>query len=531
MRRSIAALAVFGLIASAPAVEARPGDQGDPAPRVPPGFVITPYGHTGGSGSSLDFGPDGRLYVADNVRGRVVVIQDQGGVGGAPQDFATGITGPLGVLAASDGNVFVAGAAAGEGPFGMRSYGFVRRLRNTDTDIQAEVNELVVNHLPNGRHNTNGMAVGPDGMLYITNGNSTDDGIEGGDPEVVPWSGSVVRVDPSATNLSAGNFTEEENLVATGMRNVYDVAFSPVDPTKLFIPMNGTDDARKGDPDFVSLEDSDDLLYGTDVDDVRLVTDPETGQQVEEPIIDHFGFPSCLYNQRKKGNLEPYDNPNPDVIAQFGACPKETVPRPVATFGLHVSADGAAFQTTDAWGSDYRHDLFVAEFGNFFGDRVMGHRVVRVEFDASGTQVVRQSEFVSGVVPLDVTFDAAGAMYVLSLSGAIYKVTKAVDVPKVVDVTMNTFQFIPAGITIPEGTVVRWTNEDSLAPHEVASVRAVRADGSTDTGSEIDTGILARGISSSYRFDDVGTWIYTCNVSIQHRAVMHGKITVVPAGN
>jgi glucose/arabinose dehydrogenase len=532
MRRSIAALAVLGLIASAPVAEARPGDQGDPAPRVPLGFVVTPYSHMGGTGSSLDVGPDGRLYVADNSGDRIMVIEDQAGVGGPPKVFATGINGPLGVLAASDGNVYVAGAdAPRNGPFGNRAYGFVRRLRDTDGDGDADTNQVVVQDLPNGRHNTNGMAIGPDGMLYVTNGSSTDDGVEGGSPEVKPWSGSVVRVDPAATGMSAGNFTERDNLVAAGMRNVYDVAFSPVEPSTVFIPMNGADDARPGDPDSVALEDSDDLLYGTDVDDVRTVIDPVTGAQTQEPIIDDFGFPSCLYNLRKKGNLEPYDNPNPATIARYGACPKATVPRPAATFGLHVSADGAAFQTTGAWGADYKNDLFVAEFGNFFGDRVMGHRVVHVELDETGTHVVRQSEFLSGPVPLDVTFDAAGAMYVLSFSGAIFKVTRAADVPRTVDVSINAYQFLPAELTIPEGTVVRWTNDEALGLlHEVASQAAIRADGTQDTGREIDSGTLTVGTSHSYRFDDVGTWVYTCRLGIQHEALMHGRITVVPAG-
>lgn len=533
MRRSIAAVAVLGFIVSAPAVEAQPGDQGDPAPRVPLGFVVTPYAHMGGTGSSLDVGPDGRLYVADNSGDRIVVIEDQGGVGGAPEVFATGINGPLGVLATPDGNVYVAGSdGPRNGPFGNRTYGFVRRLRDTDGDGDADTNQVVVNDLPNGRHNTNGMAIGPDGLLYVANGNSTDDGVEGGAPEAKPWSGSVVKVDPAATGMSAGSFTLLDNLVATGMRNVYDVAFSPVDPTKVFIPMNGSDDARKGDPDSIALEDSDDLLYGTDVDDTRTVVDPITGEQMQEPIIDDFGFPSCLYNFRKKGNLEPYDNPNPDTIARYGACPKASVPRPAATFGLHVSADGAAFQTTDAWGADYKNDLFVAEFGNFFGDRVMGHRVVRVELDASGTHVVRQSEFLTGPVPLDVTFDGSGAMYVLSFSGAIFKVTKAADVPRIVDVSINAFQFLPATLTIPEGTTVRWTNNEALGfIHEVASQAAIRADGTQDTGREIDSGTMVVGGQASYRFDDVGTWVYTCRLGIQHEALMHGQITVVPAGS
>ncbi|MDQ3957505.1 MAG: hypothetical protein M3273_04200, partial [Actinomycetota bacterium] len=157
-----------------------------------------------------------------------------------------------------------------------------------------------------------------------------------------------------------------------------------------------------------NLEDSDDLLYLTDVDDRR---------------TDDFGFPSCLYNLEERGNLKPYQNPNPEVIKTFGRCPKK-VPRPVSSFGLHPSANGLAFQTTDAWGDDYRGDLFVAEWGSLFGSP-SGHKVVRVELNKKGTKVVSQSDFVELDTPLDLTFDAAGVMYVADFSGTVFKVERA----------------------------------------------------------------------------------------------------------
>jgi glucose/arabinose dehydrogenase len=516
-------------------------DRGDPLPRVPPGFAITPYIQIPGAATSLAFGPDtrdgtgSRLYVTDFVGGQVLAIDDPAGSGAAGAQvsvFATGFRNPLGVVTGKDGTLYVADAEAERaGPFGTRSYGRVWRVRDTNADGTGDLKEVLLKDLPNGRHNTNGMAFGPDGMLYVTNGNSTDDGVEGGDPEVEPWSGSVVRVDPSATNVSLASLPQSEALVAHGMRNLYDVAFSPIDGSQLLIPMNGLDDARQGNTGGSGIEDSDDLLYRTDVDDVRQVTDPN-GNTVTEPIIDDFGFPSCLYNLDRQRNLEPYDNPNPQTIAKFGACPVDTVPRPVASFGLHVSADGLEFQRTNAWGEDYKNDLFVAEFGNFFGDDIMGHRVVHVEFDPTGRNVVRQSEFLSDAVALDLTFDAAGAMYVASFSGHIFKITKAADVPRVVDVHMNAFQFVPQTITIPEGTTIRWVNDDVLGlPHEVSGQAVVRADGSTDNPREIDTGIVAVGASRSFRFDNPGTWVYTCEVNLQHEALMHGQITVIPAGS
>jgi glucose/arabinose dehydrogenase len=421
LARAARILAVAAIVPAlcAPA-GARPSpDRGGGLPQVPVGFAVTVYGRLDGLVTSLAVGPDTRdpkatrLYVTDFAGGRVLAIDDIGGQGGPPVEFATGFRSPLGVLVGEDGTVFVTDAEAPRrGPFGTRTYGRVWKVTDTDSDGVADKKTILLKDLPNGRHNTNGMAFGPDGLLYVANGNSTDDGVEGGEPEAQPLSGSVVRVDPDASKLSAASLPRSA-VVATGMRNLYDVAFSPYDEADLLIPMNGVDDAREGstggapgDP----IENSDDLLYLTDTNGGR----------------DDFGFPSCLYNLEKRGNLKPYDNPNRKTIAEFGHCPVERVPRPVASFGLHVSADGAAFQTTKSWGKDFQNDLFVAEFGNFFGDEVVGHRVVRVEFAKTGQRVVRQSEFIAGVTPLDVTFDDAGAMYIADFTGTILKVDKLI---------------------------------------------------------------------------------------------------------
>ena len=417
-----AALAIVGSLLTAVAAATPVSGSARPMPRpLEPGFYVVPYAATGGTPSSLAFGPDTRdgqdgerLYVADNAGGEILVIDDNSGVGSPPEVFATGFDGPLGVVARDDGSVYVADAeGAREGPFGMRSYGRVWRVIDTDADGVADKQYVVLKDLPNGRHNTNGMAFGPDGMLYVTNGNSTDDGVEGGESEVLPWSGSLVRVDPDAKNASIADLPQRKALVATGWRNVYDVAFSPIDPSLAFIPMNGVDDARQGstgeNPVDPNLEDSDDSLFATAIDDRR---------------IDDFGFPSCLFNESPQGDLEPNENPNPDVIAKFGPCSKRT-PRPLSSFGLHTSSDGLAFQATDNWGADHQDDLFVAEWGSLFGPPA-GHDIIRVQLDESGRKVVSQSSFLELDFPLDVTFDAAGVMFVADFSGQIFKVDKAI---------------------------------------------------------------------------------------------------------
>lgn len=418
LRRAVPVLLVLLTTGAGVPTSAKvPGAPGAPgAVPLEPGFVVTPYAAIGGTPSSLAFGPDTRkgaepdarrLYVADSSGGTIVALDGPG----APNIFADGFRQPLGVLVSEDGSVFVADSEpAREGPFGFRPYGRVWRIKDGDGDGVADRKTLLLKDLPNGRHNTNGLAFGPDGMLYVANGNSTDDGVEGGEKEIVPWSGSVIRVDPDARRLSLTDLPAPA-LVAHGWRNVYDLAFSPIEKDLLFVPMNGTDDARKGstaeNPVDPNLEDSDDLLFATDVGDGR---------------IDDFGFPSCLYNESKRGNLKPYKNPNPDVIDRFGPC-KRDVPRPLASFGLHTSSDGLAFQTTDAWGDEYRNDLFVAEWGSLFG-MPAGHDIIRVQLNDAGTAVEEMTTFMVVDLPLDVTFDDAGDMYIADFSGTILKVEK-----------------------------------------------------------------------------------------------------------
>ena len=262
------------------------------------------------------------------------------------------------------------------------------------------------------------MAIGPDGLLYITNGSSTDSGFgsEGGEPEVRPYTGSVLRVDPSATNLTPA----PGMVVATGLRNIYDIAFVPAGhpaatpgTAKAVVSMNGPDGQTYGNVTRPTGEDTLDMFDTADAG------------------VEHFGFPWCLYDRSRGGLAGFTQDPSqgscsPLPAAASDGLPSPVVPaRPSALFGRHVSADGLAFNP----GTNFPHaddgDLFVAEFGNFFGNTVTGHKVARVHFDASG-DVATVTDFMTGVVPLDLTFAPDGALWIADLSGVILRVASVV---------------------------------------------------------------------------------------------------------
>jgi plastocyanin len=305
-----------------------------------------------------------------------------GGVPGPAIPYATGVSAPLGVVVGSDGTLFVADSHPAQTP-GRGTAGRVWAIPPGGGDA-AEVGEVVVDELPNGRHNTNGMAI-RDGRLYITNGNSTDDGVSGGDPEM-PLSGTLISVPLDARDVVVGQPSESAITVhATGMRNVYDVEFR-----------NGTSDAWftfNGPDPFDPW--GEDLLLRSDV---------------SQPSVD-FGFPGCLYGA---GQATPWiQNPNPDVSDVCDGTHKE----PEQLMGLHVSADGLAFGPE---GGFWDGDLFVAEWGNLFGTEPKGHRIVRVPVDAAGNSGPPE-DLVLGGAPIDLTF-AGGDMYIADFALGIVHV-------------------------------------------------------------------------------------------------------------
>lgn len=324
-----------------------------PLPPVPaPGFNALPVGGTVVTPTSLTTF-DGSLYVASYATGVVSELPIlAGGVLGPPTPYASGFTNPLGIAFAPDGTLFVADSHASS-TSGRSVDGRVWAV-----DPSGE-KEIAVDGLPNGRHNTNGLAV-HEGRLYITNGNSTDNGnpdSPGGPAEVPGLSGALLSIGVEERGVTSAGVRVE----ATGMRNIYDVEFR--DGTdEAWMTMNGPDTM---DP------------YG---EDLLLKADVAS----EEP---DFGFPACVYGPGGVADWKDND--------QIGATCPGTQKLPEQLLGLHVSADGLAFDVAGEF-------LYIAEFGNFFGNEVVGHKVVRVAVDAAGISGPPEDVLI-GAAPLDVT--------------------------------------------------------------------------------------------------------------------------------
>jgi glucose/arabinose dehydrogenase len=113
--------------------------------------------------------------------------------------FASGYSVTTGILASAQNVVYVSHT------------GRVTIVRDTNGDTVGDASQQIISGLPNGRHQNNGLAFGPNGKLYITNGSTCDDCVESN-----PRSATVLEANANGSGL---------RVFARGLRNTYDIAF------------------------------------------------------------------------------------------------------------------------------------------------------------------------------------------------------------------------------------------------------------------------------------------------------------------
>jgi putative membrane-bound dehydrogenase-like protein len=321
---------------------------------VPQGFSLIKfadlYRPTG-----FAFDDQGRIYVTSQD-GNVYILRDEDKDGRADSrsTFATGYYFPVGVAVhAPTGDVYV-------------SYqGAIAVLNDTDGDERSDKARIFVDGLPTGKHQNDNLKFGPDGKLYIGIGSACN-ACEDTDPR----SATILRFD-----VATGN----SEIVATGMRNPYDLAFQPV-TGDLFATENGRDDLGMDAP----FEELNFIVQGGD-----------------------YGYPGCWNEQDVSG------------------C-EDTIPA-VAFFEAHSSADGLDFYDGNAFPAEYQGNAFVSIFGSWLKPNVQTG-IQRVVLSKNGDSYQGEPSwfirFPQGSMPLPLLFGPDDALYVGDyINDAIYRIS------------------------------------------------------------------------------------------------------------
>ena len=321
---------------------------------APPGFSLIKfadlYRPTG-----FAFDERGRMYVTSQD-GNVYILrdEDQDGRADSLSTYATGYYFPVGVAVHDPtGEVYV-------------SYqGAITVLTDTNGDERADEERILAGDLPTGKHQNDNLKFGPDGKLYIGIG-STCDACQDTDPR----SASILRFDVE---------TGQSQILATGMRNPYDLAFEP-GTGEMFATENGRDDLGMDAP----FEELNHIVEGGD-----------------------YGYPGCWNEQDVPG------------------C-EDTIPA-VAFFEPHSSADGLDFYDGKTFPAEYRGDAFVSIFGSWLKPNVQTG-IQRVVLSKNGNRYQGETSwflrFPEGSMPLPVLFGPDEAMYVGDyINDAIYRIS------------------------------------------------------------------------------------------------------------
>src|SRR3989442_5964580 len=166
---------------------------------VPTGFHVNIFRQTSGGPRFMALAPDGSVYVTLTGQGDVVRLLDldHDGVAESSAVFKTGLTGPHGIAFRGD-TLYVAEEN------GVKRY---------DPGVVSPVQ--LVSNLPccNQGHSTRSIAFGPDNMMYVSIGSSSNI-----NPETDKLRAAVMRYNLNGTG---------GRVVARGLRNSLGLALNP----------------------------------------------------------------------------------------------------------------------------------------------------------------------------------------------------------------------------------------------------------------------------------------------------------------
>lgn len=422
--------------------------------KVDSGFSL---GGSGARVTQMTWGPAGKLYVATNGNG--VLRYDYNAVSGALTNrTAVSPINAYGIAFHHDSlNRDVMYLSENDV---INRRGFLTRLTDAGGDglfgEPTDINVRLVNNIPTGSHQVNQLAVRGNSLYLGIGTRSFNGGVENAPQGESAYNGNLARIqnlNAVADALDAAGFGYAGNLTtditrsepysstatnklinfATGARNPFGIG---IDPDGQAWASNNQ--RRPG------ANDAFDSDFSNDVHDQLL-----TGG-----LKSDFGFPNANWRTNATATVNGFFNAaNAKTSLTFdnlagAARPNYNPNAPNQTgLGMHASADGYDFSSTNSLPVQYHRDLFLARFN---ADK-------NIKEAAPGTDTLEYSDIVSvdsatGAVtliadgfddgnpdinlrnwsrPIDVLQDAAGNMLIGTYNDGFYRISKAAAAPVV----------------------------------------------------------------------------------------------------
>jgi glucose/arabinose dehydrogenase len=288
--------------------------------RVPEGFRISRFAEGLGNPRMLAVASDGSVYVTRRDEGDVVLLKDANRDGRADPPIVVARRPQMhGIALAKDG-VYLA---------------TVKEVFVTDRKPDGTFRELrrIIDDLPDGgQHPNRTLAIGPDGMLYISVGSTCNACAETG-----PEHAALLRAKPDGSSRV---------IYASGLRNTIGFAWHPT----------------TGE------------LWGMD-HGIDWLGDEEQKEELNR--LEHgkqYGWPYIYADNRHN----PQDEPPGDITMEQWA--KMSQP-PELLYTSHAAPMQMVFYTASRFPPEYRENAFIAMHGSWNRNPPAGYEIVRVRFD------------------------------------------------------------------------------------------------------------------------------------------------------